>query len=240
MLDVENALGVKYTGICLAEGQALKKMKLENCSTLMLDMDGTLLDLAYDHRIWLEEVPRIYADQNGLSQEEANQFLLGELKRLQGTLAWYSLDFWTEKLDIDVPGLHQERAAEIDYLPGAQAFLERAAASAVRVLLVTNSQQGLLDLKIRQTGLDAYFDAIYSTHAFGYPKEVTEFWTGLAKVESFDPTSTVFIDDNEAVLAGADAYGVAQLLQVAQPDSRHSPRAVECYRGIAGVRELSF
>ena len=32
-------------------------------STLLLDMDGTLLDLHFDNHFWLEHVPRRYAER---------------------------------------------------------------------------------------------------------------------------------------------------------------------------------
>ena len=45
---------------------------LTNCKTLMLDMDGTILDLAYDSSIWLDLVPKEYAQKKGISLKEAN------------------------------------------------------------------------------------------------------------------------------------------------------------------------
>ena len=37
---------------------------LNKCDTLMLDMDGTLLDLAYDSFIWLDLVPERIRKKN--------------------------------------------------------------------------------------------------------------------------------------------------------------------------------
>ena len=39
----------------------------EKIHTVLLDMDGTLLDLHYDNHFWLEHVPRRYAEKNALS-----------------------------------------------------------------------------------------------------------------------------------------------------------------------------
>ena len=35
--------------------------------TVLLDMDGTLLDLHYDNYFWLEHVPRRFSEKHGLS-----------------------------------------------------------------------------------------------------------------------------------------------------------------------------
>ena len=38
---------------------------------LLLDMDGTLLDLHFDNHFWLEHVPRRYAEMHDLPPEAA-------------------------------------------------------------------------------------------------------------------------------------------------------------------------
>ena len=48
---------------------------LERCDTLMLDMDGTILDLAFDNYIWTDLVPRRYAAANHLTFEDARKEL---------------------------------------------------------------------------------------------------------------------------------------------------------------------
>ena len=37
------------------------KIALSRCETLMLDMDGTVLDLAYDNYMWTQHVPEQFA-----------------------------------------------------------------------------------------------------------------------------------------------------------------------------------
>ena len=39
----------------------------EEIDTILLDMDGTLLDLNYDLHFWLEHLPLIYASQHQIS-----------------------------------------------------------------------------------------------------------------------------------------------------------------------------
>ena len=39
--------------------------------TVLLDMDGTLLDLRFDNHFWLELVPRRFAEMHGISVRES-------------------------------------------------------------------------------------------------------------------------------------------------------------------------
>ena len=49
-----------------------------NWSTIdnvLLDMDGTLLDLHFDNHFWLEHVPRRYAERHAIPLGEARSLL---------------------------------------------------------------------------------------------------------------------------------------------------------------------
>ena len=44
----------------------------EKIDTVLLDMDGTLLDLHFDNHFWLDYLPQCYAEKNGLSHAAAD------------------------------------------------------------------------------------------------------------------------------------------------------------------------
>ena len=211
---------------------------LRRCETLMLDMDGTVLDLAYDNYVWKELVPERYAEAKGLTLNDARSHLFKKYQSIQGDLAWYCLDHWSERLGLDVLGLHRDVDHRIEYLPGAQGFLQAMHAHDVRVLLVTNSHPDTLALKDEATGLANYFDAIYTSHEFGYAKEHQEFWYALQEEEGFLRESTLFVDDNRTVLASADTYGVEMLVEIEDPDTSERKVKESEYAGVKGVSDL--
>lgn len=211
---------------------------LARCDTLMLDMDGTVLDLAFDNFMWLEHVPARYAARNDLQPDEARQRLYAEFREMQGRLEWYCLDHWSEFLGLDIAGLHRENSHRIGYLPGAESFLAQVREHGVRLLLVTNSHAETLAIKDEATGVTRHFDGVYSSHSFGFPKEHGRFWEALQQAEGFDPETTLFIDDTSPVLKSAAAYGIGMLLEVTRPDTSQPEREAGEFSGIKDLRSL--
>ena len=204
----------------------------------MLDMDGTILDLAFDSYVWKELVVGRYAERKGLEYRVARDRLYAKYLAIQGDLEWYCLDHWSERLGFDVLALHREVHERIDYLPGARTFLETVHASDIQVLLVTNSHPDTLELKNDTLGFAGFFDAIHSSHTYGHAKEKQEFWHALREEEGFDPATTVFVDDTVPVLRSAVEYGIKQSVVITHPDTTEPVRENGEFPGVAGVREL--
>ncbi|MEJ2298406.1 MAG: GMP/IMP nucleotidase [Woeseiaceae bacterium] len=211
---------------------------LERCETLMLDMDGTILDLAYDNYIWLDLVPRRYAAANGMTFEQAREELIEKYRAVQGNLEWYCLDHWNDRLGIDVVQIHHDVTYRIRYLPGALDFLRSVAELDKKVLLVTNSHPDTLHLKEAVTGFGDYFDGLYSSHAYGHAKESQAFWHALRDEVDFDIGTTLFVDDSRPVLKSARDYGVSMLVTVTRPDSQTPLCNGSGFPGVEGVRDL--
>ncbi len=187
--------------------------------TVLLDMDGTVLDLRFDTLFWREIVPRRYAELNSIGFERALDKLEPKYAEVRGTLDWYCLDFWSAELGINLEQLKTEVEHHIKYLPGALDFLCWLGRTGKRVVLVTNAHQDSLNLKIKRTGLDRHFDALFTAHEFGMPKEYPEFWGRFARQERFDPARTLFVDDSLPVLRAARDFGIKQLFAISRPDS---------------------
>jgi putative hydrolase of the HAD superfamily len=206
--------------------------------TVLLDMDGTLLDLHFDNVFWLEHLPRRYAEIHGEDHAEVRHRMLERFRAEQGTLNWYCVDYWSRELRLDVGALKDELRHLIRIRPHVEDFLARLHAGHRRVLLVTNAHRKSLDLKMTHTGLERWFDAIVCSHDFGMAKEHTGFWDALRAVEPFDPARTLFIDDSISVLASAQRYGIRWLLSLLQPDSAREPRTVEGFAAILHFDEI--
>lgn len=206
--------------------------------TVLLDMDGTLLDLHYDNHFWQVYVPTKFAERHGLSEDEARAECFRRYDEQAGTLNWYCVDYWSEQLQLDILRLKEEIAHLIAVHPDVPEFLAELRRAGKRAVLVTNAHHKALTLKMQRTGLAVHFDAIHSSHTFGVAKENPLFWQRLRRAEAFDPGASLLVDDSLPVLRAARDYGVAHLLAVYQPDTRQPERDVGEFWAIRRFREL--
>ena len=206
--------------------------------TVLLDMDGTLLDLHFDNHFWLEHVPMRYAERHGMAPEQAFAELMPRFRAAEGTLQWYCLDHWSRELDMDIVALKREVSHLIQVLPQVETFLGHLRAAGKRVVLVTNAHFDALALKMEYTDLERWFDRVVSSHSFGTPKETPEFWQSLQALEPFDAESTLFADDSLPVLRAARDYGIRHLIAMRQPDMRRRPREIEEFMSVQTLAEL--
>jgi putative hydrolase of the HAD superfamily len=207
--------------------------------TVLLDMDGTLLDLGYDKRFWEEALPRRVAESRGIGLADARRLMRPIFDSTAGTLDWYCIDYWSRALALDILAMKRANRHEIDWLPESRTFLARLRSAGKRIALVTNAHPDIVALKDAQLGVRRRFDAVYSSHDFGAPKESAAFWPKLAAREPFDPARTMFVDDNASVLAAARDHGIRWLFAVRRPVNRAPARAENGFPGVESVLELA-
>jgi len=209
-----------------------------NIDTVLLDMDGTLLDLHFDTYFWLEHLPVRYAELHQVDFIKAQQWLHDRIMQEQGTLNWYCLDYWSAELNVDIKALKREIRERIAFRPHVHDFLEHLQAQGMRRVIVTNAHQDSLALKLEETGLDKLVDRIICSHDYQIPKEQQAFWQQLQQDEPFDPARTLLVDDSLAVLNSAREYGIGYLLSIIQPDSQKPGREIEDFTAINHFNEL--
>lgn len=192
--------------------------------TLFIDMDGTLTDLAFDRLFFTETLPQRYANAAGASLAEARRHVYAELAAIQGTLAWYSLPNLSNLFGLDLVALTEASARAVVLQPGAIEFLDQAGKHYRRVL-VTNADPEVLAIKLRHTGLAAWFDGVISAHHLGAAKEEAVFYERLAAIEPDCSQAGLLIDDNLHVVAAARRAGL-QAVAIARPDLSQPTRDI--------------
>ncbi len=206
--------------------------------TVCLDLDGTLLDQAYDNHIWRDLVPHRYALAKGMDLHAAYAEISRRFEERSGTLDWYCIEYWTRVLGVDIGALHREVRSHVDWLPGARDFLARMRESGKRLLLLTNSHPIALAVKHEQTGVLDFMDGAVSSHEFGAPKEDPRFWRAAIERFGFDPTRSLFADDNSRMLEAASRAGIRWVYGIRHWDTKGSHREHPDHAAVDGLWEL--
>ena len=191
--------------------------------TVLLDMDGTLLDLSFDNFFWREHLPKVYSQQMNIPLDKAIEKLEKFSSSLIGTLDWYCVDHWSESLQIDVEAAKHDVKEHIRFRPHTLKFLHFLNQKSKSCILVTNAHPKSMELKVATMELHQHLDKIISSHEFSLAKENEGFWHLFQKREGLDLSRCLFIDDSKSVLDRAKAEGLGHILQILKPDTTQEP-----------------
>ncbi len=206
-------------------------------SWVMLDMDGTLLDLCFDDTLWRKQLPLAYAQHHKVSMQEAQAKILELANQAEGHLEWYCLDAWSEKVGFDVRPANEQLAHLIGFRKGALAFLKWLKHQNKHVILATNAHPDSISLKDMQTDLKQWVDLVMDAHNANSPKENPEYWRWLQQKTKYINHQTLFIDDNDHILDAAAQAGIRYCVGVKTPNSQQ-PAKTSKYPAFDHFQEL--
>jgi HAD superfamily hydrolase (TIGR01509 family) len=206
--------------------------------TVMLDMDGTLLDKHFDDYFWEEHVPTVYAQENGMNFWDAYEELMGKYRSKEGTLEWTDIEYWSKELGLNIAEMKSKMNHLIQVHPYVIDFLKFCRENVKKVYLVTNAHSKTLAIKMANTEIEPYFDKIVCSEEIGVAKEDPIFWEKLEKMLSLDRNKCLLADDNELVLESAEKYGIKQLIFVAKSSSKKPVAYSNKFPSIVFFKEL--
>jgi len=205
---------------------------------VLLDMDGTLLDRHFDNFFFEEELPRRYAAKHGLAVEEATERLLTLYQAVEGHLKWTDLHYWSNTLQMDVVALTREFEHLITCHPDAVEFLRHLRARGKQVHILTNAHAAGIEIKVARTRIDRYVDGIVNAFEVGYLKMRPEYWPTCQRLLGFDPSRSLYVDDDEACLAAAQQFGISHLFHRSKSSSRLPAQPSSRYLSIESLHQL--
>ena len=101
-----------------------EKINWTKIDNILLDMDGTILDLSFDDYIWNYKIPENLARVRNLDLKKARAFLKQKMVTAKSTLNWYSFNYWQSSLDIDIDSIEEKNKEKIRYREDTLFFLK--------------------------------------------------------------------------------------------------------------------
>ena len=213
-------------------------MNWDAIETVLLDMDGTLLDRAFDDHFYLEALPERYAAARGMPVDDARERLVSLYRAAEGRLDWTDLDYWTKQLELDVPAIKDALRHRIAPHPDSLEFLGFLRERKIPAHLVTNAHPKTLAIKMEKTGLGAHLDRMVTAFDVGCLKCEIDYWVRSEAILGFDPATTLFVDDDETALISAESHGIRHLYHRSKSSSALPPQASVQYHSIETFHAL--
>jgi HAD superfamily hydrolase (TIGR01549 family) len=129
---------------------------------ISLDMDGTLVNSRFVDKVWMEGMPRLYAEQTGLDFPAAKEYVIGEYNKIgSDNLEWYDLQYWLDRfqLKMDKDDLLQIYEDEIEPYPEVKEALEQLSEN-FDLVVTSNAAREFIDIELE--GFKDYFSEIFS------------------------------------------------------------------------------
>ena len=188
-------------------------MHLEGLENILIDMDGVLLDTAYDNYFWQKHIPLKYAKLKSLSEEQAIKITHTLFNYKKRSKDWYDLDYWSNMLGLDIEQekLSKDMLDRIQLKEGALDFLEDNHQNK-NLFLVTNAHIKTLKIKMKKIPLTKYFKMVICSHELKHVKEEIAFWFILRNKLGIDYKASLLIEDTIDNIKSAYHAGLKSIL----------------------------
>jgi GMP/IMP 5'-nucleotidase len=174
---------------------------MANVKILSFDMDGTITDLAFVNSVWLEGVPRLFSERNGISFQDALTLVKSEYDKLGvDRLEWYDLDHWARKFSLNVSPKEILNSFQhrIKTFPEVAEVLQTFKDKGFRLIIVSNARREFLDLELKKTGIGHFFERTFSsTSDFRLIKKTTDVYQNVCRACGVFPSEIVHVGDDK-------------------------------------------
>ena len=175
---------------------------MNRAKMVSFDLDGTITDISFADSVWLEGIPRSFADKNGVSLENAKRRVMCEYAKVgRDRLEWYDLRYWIGKLCLDVrpEELLDSYQHKIKIYPEVVEVLEEFSSMGFRLIVVSNARREFVDLELQKTNIARYFERVYSaTSDFGLTKNKVELYRKVCEICDVSPNEVIHVGDDHS------------------------------------------
>ena len=210
-------------------------VKLNSTTAILSDLDGVILDLAYDKKFWELWLPEQVTRQTNKSIEEAKAEIMTEIDIQRGTLNFYDLNYWDDLLNVDCMQIFQEKEERCSYLAGSYEALQRLSTLKNPKYILTNGDPRIQEYKAETQNFLKFFDSIFYSMHVGYPKESKEFWALARHNLNLEFEDAIFIDDDLKVVTAAAKAGIKQVAWITPGKNRILQNGVETFASLADL-----
>jgi putative hydrolase of the HAD superfamily len=168
---------------------------------ISFDLDGTLVDYRFVDSVWFEGIPRLYSVEKRVSFDDAKKFVKKEYDKVgKERLEWYDLHYWIKKFGLNATPQELLRYFEhrIKTYPEVPKVLDELKQRDCRLIIVTNARREFVESEFRKTGIENYFDRVFSSTAdFGLVKKTVNLYQRVCNILEISPQEMIHVGDDQ-------------------------------------------
>jgi len=162
------------------------------------DVDGTLVSMRFADCVWLQGIPEAYAAKEGVSFEQAFDFVKSEYDKIgDNRIEWYKMDYWLQKFGLSTTReeLFRKYECEIEIYTEVERVLKVLKAEGFELVVSSNAASEFVDFQIHT--IKKFFSRIFSaTSDFGEVKKSNGFYARMCKILDVKPQEVVHTGDH--------------------------------------------
>jgi len=177
----------------LRAGQAREGVKF-----FSFDVDGTLVSQGFADCVWLQGIPKAYAEREGLSFEQAFEYVKSEYDMIgEHRIEWYNIDYWLRKFGLEIPyeTLFKKYEDEIKVYEEVEGVLTVLNEEGYELILSSNAATEFIEFQIKP--IKKFFSHVFSaTSDFGEVKKTNGFFARVCEILDVKPQAVVHTGDH--------------------------------------------
>jgi len=167
---------------------------------ISFDLDGTLFDNMFVDSVWLEEIPRLYSVEKGVSVEDARKVVRREYDGVgKERLEWYDIHYWIRRFGLNVEAKELLRNFEhrIKPYPEVPKVLEQLKHRGFRLVVVTNAIREFVELELEKAEMKDCFERVFSsTSDFGVVKKTVKLYQRVCDILGISAHEMIHVGDD--------------------------------------------
>jgi putative hydrolase of the HAD superfamily len=167
---------------------------------ISFDLDGTITKSTYADIVWLEGLPKIYAQEKGIKIQLAIQYLKKEYDKIgENKAEWYDLEYWFNRFNIHYKWkkLLEDYRHAIEIYPEVPSVLRRLFKQ-FDLIIISNAKREFIEIQLEEIKLREYFTLVFSSISdFNKIKKVSDFYLMICKKIGINPNEMIHIGDHK-------------------------------------------
>lgn len=170
---------------------------MSDIKIVSFDLTGTLVDRSFIDSIWFEAIPKMYAEKERISFEQAMELVRREYEKVgDKKMEWYDVNYWLRHFGIEVDGkaLLKKFRHRVNVYPEVPGVLKDLGKK-YKLIIITNSTRDFLEFEI--SGIKGHFSEIFSsTSDFKQVKKTLGFYSKICEILGVGPQEVVHVGDH--------------------------------------------